>query len=507
MDETALSRRRADHQQLQQLIAGLTEGVILIDPDQSIAWANPCALAMHGVAEIAELGRDVADYRRRFELRYRNNHRLAEGAYPMERVLAGEAFDEVIVEVAPAGAEEPRWTHRIRSLVLTDRDGNPDCLALVLGDETERYDAEARFETTFAANPAPAVILRLEDRRYVKVNQGFLEMTGFPAERIVGRSAHDLDILEGAERRDLAIERLQEGRTIPQMEAALRTADGTEKLVLVAGQPIEFGAAACMLFSFADLEPRKRAETALRQSEERFAKAFRLAPVPMAIASLGRDGARFVLVNDSFGATTGHAEAEIVGRTGAEVGLWESEAARRDFDRQLAATGSIRDIAARFATREGGVLDCLVSAETVSINDLPHMLLSFLDVTARRRTEAEIVGAIEAVMHDTSWFSRVALEKLARLRRMDEGGGAAGVALAELTPRAREVLGLVCQGLDDATIAGRLGLSRTTVRNHVNALYARTEVHSRAALVVWARERGVTGEEAPAKPAKRPKTR
>ena len=35
-----------------------------------------------------------------------------------------------------------------------------------------------------------------------------------------------------------------------------------------------------MPFTFADLKPRRKAETALRQSEERFAKAFRLAPVP-----------------------------------------------------------------------------------------------------------------------------------------------------------------------------------------------------------------------------------
>jgi DNA-binding NarL/FixJ family response regulator len=55
------------------------------------------------------------------------------------------------------------------------------------------------------------------------------------------------------------------------------------------------------------------------------------------------------------------------------------------------------------------------------------------------------------------------------------------------------VLGLVCEGLDDAAIAARLGLSRTTVRNHLHALYRRTGTGNRAKLVIWARERGVTG--------------
>jgi enoyl-CoA hydratase/carnithine racemase len=35
----------------------------------------------------------------------------------------------------------------------------------------------------------------------------------------------------------------------------------------------------------------------------------------------------------------------------------------------------------------------------------------------------------------------------------------------------------------------------TTVRNHVNNLYRRTDTHGRAALVVWARECGFAGEE------------
>ncbi|MFC7477498.1 PAS domain S-box protein [Dankookia sp. GCM10030260] len=487
------AQHQADHRQLQQLVTALTEGVILVNPDESIAWANPRSLEMHGVRNADQLGRTVSEYRERFELRYRNQHRLPAGTYPMERVLAGEAFDEVVVQVALAGEAEPRWTHRIRSLALTDQDGRPDCLAVILSDETERYDAEERFERTFNANPAPAVILRLADLRYVKVNQGFLELTGHAREAVVGRSLYELDVLEGADRRELAVERLGEGRTVPQMEASLRLADGSAKLVIVAGQPIEVGDAACMLFTFADLEPRRRAEGLLRQSEERFAKAFRLAPVPMAVAEAGAPGLRFVLVNDAFRQVLGHGEADIVGRNPAEHRLWEDQAARREFDRRLAEAGSVHNHPARLCPKEGGALDCLVSAETVDINDRLHVLLAIRDVTEQRRTEADIVVALEAVMRDTSWFSRTVLEALARLRRPGRTDGRPDTILADIAGRRREVLGLVCEGLDNPAIAKRLGLSLATVRNHVNALYAHTDVHSRAALVVWARERGFTG--------------
>ena len=55
------------------------------------------------------------------------------------------------------------------------------------------------------------------------------------------------------------------------------------------------------------------------------------------------------------------------------------------------------------------------------------------------------------------------------------------------------MLELVCEGFDDDAIAARLAVARNTVRNHVAGLYRRAGVDSRARLVVWARERGVTG--------------
>jgi PAS domain-containing protein len=82
MAKSAALHHRADHLQLQQLVAALTDGVILVEPDQTIAWANAAALRMHGVDRVEELGATVSEYRERFELRYRNRHRLPPGQYP-----------------------------------------------------------------------------------------------------------------------------------------------------------------------------------------------------------------------------------------------------------------------------------------------------------------------------------------------------------------------------------------------------------------------------------------
>ncbi len=120
------------------------------------------------------------------------------------------------------------------------------------------------------------------------------------------------------------------------------------------------------------------------------------------------------------------------------------------------------------------------------------MLTIIQDITERKRSEVELIAAIETVMQDTSWFSRTVIEKLANLRHPDRKNAPTS-GLSELTEREIDVLGLMCQGLSDAEIVKKLGLTRNTVRNHVARIYNKADVHSRAAAVVWARERGFTG--------------
>ncbi|WVT75955.1 PAS domain-containing protein (plasmid) [Sinorhizobium chiapasense] len=70
-DQVAL-QCQVNRRQLQMIIAGLGEGIILIDPETGIVWANESALALHNVSDLSALGTSAEDYRERFELKYRN---------------------------------------------------------------------------------------------------------------------------------------------------------------------------------------------------------------------------------------------------------------------------------------------------------------------------------------------------------------------------------------------------------------------------------------------------
>ena len=479
-----------DRSQLQQIIAGITEGIILIEPDHVITYANEAALDMHGVKDLDELGRTVEAYRQNFIIRDHTKQVIEEGRSPIDRVAAGEMFEEVVVELAHRDRPSVDRIHRIRGLVVTTASGVPDCLVLVIADISAQLEAEERFERMFAANPAPAVICRLSDLRFVKLNEGFLELTGLKREDVLGRSVYEVDVLERAEKRDLAIQSLKAGETIPQMEACLRLPKDAERHVIVAGQPLELGAEPCMLFTFADLEDRHKAEVSMKQSEERFAKSFRLSPVPTIIGTT--DEHRFVDINDAFVKAMGYGTEEIIGRTADDLQLWADAQIRRQFEADLAKSGSVRGFEAKFHPKGGAQIDCLVSAETVTINDRPCILCAFQDITERKRSEAELVAAIEAAMADTTWFSRGVMEKLAAFRQLS-GPASSSVKLDDLTRRERDILTLICRGAGDAEISAELNLSPHTIRNHVASLYKKLNVNRRSAVVIWARERGIDG--------------
>jgi DNA-binding NarL/FixJ family response regulator len=69
--------------------------------------------------------------------------------------------------------------------------------------------------------------------------------------------------------------------------------------------------------------------------------------------------------------------------------------------------------------------------------------------------------------------------------------------LDELTPREREVLGLIARGFANADIARRLYVSDATVKTHVAHVFSKLHLHDRAQAVVYAYETGFVEPYAP----------
>ena len=150
-----------------------------------------------------------------------------------------------------------------------------------------------------------------------------------------------------------------------------------------------------------DITDTRRAEGALRETEQRLATVFRLAPVPIAI--LRWSDRRYVEINETFTATFGWTRDEVLGKTRAELGIQtEAEEIASDYDpRALAARldeeGSVSGTEVVLRNKAGEKVICVVTVAFADIGGERCALGFFRDVTrkkeldeVRRRSEAEL---------------------------------------------------------------------------------------------------------------------
>lgn len=139
---------------------------------------------------------------------------------------------------------------------------------------------------------------------------------------------------------------------------------------------------------FRDITGRKQTETILRQSEEKFAKAFQTAPTIMIIASLA-DG-RYMEVNDAFEKTLGWSRGEVLGRSSLEMGIWVEQEQRSEIVRTIKEGGTVINREITLHGKNGEIVEGLYSAVGIVLNNEPCLLSLVRDVTARRRAEREV---------------------------------------------------------------------------------------------------------------------
>jgi len=58
--------------------------------------------------------------------------------------------------------------------------------------------------------------------------------------------------------------------------------------------------------------------------------------------------------------------------------------------------------------------------------------------------------------------------------------------IAQLTPREREMIELICEGLKNKEVSSRLHISEATVAHHLSSIYRKLEVEDRTSLVIYA---------------------
>ncbi|MFX1571064.1 MAG: PAS domain S-box protein, partial [Promethearchaeota archaeon] len=138
-----------------------------------------------------------------------------------------------------------------------------------------------------------------------------------------------------------------------------------------------------------ELEQRVEERTKkLKESEEKFSKAFNNNPLSMSISSIN-DG-RFIEVNDVFLNDLGFTREEVIGKTSKELNMWVDESQRDELVRTVKEKGNVFNLHVRFRTKSGEIKHGLFSVSKITLKNKPYFLNIVNDITEYREAELKL---------------------------------------------------------------------------------------------------------------------
>ncbi len=129
-------------------------------------------------------------------------------------------------------------------------------------------------------------------------------------------------------------------------------------------------------------------EAALRESEEKFAKAFRSSPDGMALFST--ETRKHIDVNDKWTEITGYSREEAIGSNPTDLNLWIDLKVRDRMLEILGIEGKIFNYEAEFLAKDGRKFTGLISSETIEFGGQVFAIYAVKDISDRKIIEENI---------------------------------------------------------------------------------------------------------------------
>ena len=277
---------------------------------------------------------------------------------------------------------------------IADADGNVTGALSTARDITQSRLAEAAvreaeekyrniFESTLIG-----IFRTTPDGRYIIVNPAYARILGYDSPDSVMQAVQDIggQIYVDPNERLMLIEALERQGEISYESRIIRK-DGQVVDVRVDDSVVRGPDGQVLYYqgTLLDISEKKRAEEAVRASEDKFSKAFRQSPDLLVISRL-KDGI-ILEINDSWERSLGYSREDLVGRSSLDLGIFVSPEERQKAVDILSETGFVRDFEIAIFDKSGEVHQTELSGEQIQITGEPCILTIIHDVTQRKQAE------------------------------------------------------------------------------------------------------------------------
>ena len=233
--------------------------------------------------------------------------------------------------------------------------------------------------------------------RLLSVNPAPARVLGYEVEELLQMSMRELLVPRFRDKFDTYMSRIQrKGEAFGLMGVLTRA--GKERIWEYHNTLRTEGVPAPIVRGMAhDVTEKIQAERHLRQSEAKFAIAFRSNPSAMMISSLAEG--QFIDVNNAFESQTGYVRDEVVGRTAMQLGMWMDTRKWESVMSDLQNGNGVKNLEMRLCTKKNPVLTVSYSAEIIELAGNPCMLAVSEDITSRKHTEERLRNLSAHLVH------------------------------------------------------------------------------------------------------------
>jgi two-component system sensor histidine kinase/response regulator len=251
--------------------------------------------------------------------------------------------------------------------------------------------SEEKFRLAFDTSPDSVAITRLSDGMFVSVNKGFEQITGYPREQVIGKSSLEINIWKDPQDRRNVVEGLRSTGEIRNYEASFLTRSG-EIYGLMSAAIIELNGEPHILNITRDITERKRAEDALRESEDKFKYVFEYSVVGKSITQFNGG----MQVNNALCNMLGYSPQEMQDKKWQEITHPDDiELTQKEIEALLSAEKESVRFVKRFIHKNGHIV--WVDLSSTMRRDGQHkplyLISAVIDITERKQVEERLIAS------------------------------------------------------------------------------------------------------------------
>jgi PAS domain S-box-containing protein len=135
-------------------------------------------------------------------------------------------------------------------------------------------ESEEKFRAAFKITPDSISISRITDGKYIDINDGFEETSGYKREEIIGKTSYDINIWNDEKDRDILVETLKKQGYINNLEAIFNLKDNKKIIALMSARILNINGEPHLLAITRDITEKKKVDEAIKKAAKEWQDTF-----------------------------------------------------------------------------------------------------------------------------------------------------------------------------------------------------------------------------------------